>query len=124
MGDEDLLRDLQKERAKILNETHAAVVHLHAVSGKRLQEIERKAVAVAKESGGMPCLVRRTPGPDLTVYHSADASCGRVRDRGNFKRMTEKAAKNASPYAWLYRCSACRWSRAAEIHARRMLELE
>lgn len=122
MSDDDLFQELKRERAKILDETHAAVLRLHADSGKKLQDVDRKAVKAARESERMPCLVRWTPGPDLTIYHSADAPCGRVRDRRNFRRMTEKAAKDASPYAWLHRCSACFWSTAAGIHAKRMLE--
>lgn len=122
MSDDNLFNDLKRERAKILDETHKAVVRLHAETDEKLKSIIRKAAKLARESEEMPCLVRWTPGPDLTIYHSADAPCGRVRDRSNFRRTNEKSAKDASPYSWLNRCSACSWSRAAIIHGKRMLE--
>jgi hypothetical protein len=122
MSDDSLFNDLKRERAKILDETHKAVVRLHAETDEKLKSIIRKAAKLARESEEMPCLVRWTPGPDLTIYHSADAPCGRVRDRSNFRRTNEKSAKDASPYSWLNRCSACSWARAAIIHGKRMLE--
>ncbi|MEU9011497.1 hypothetical protein AB0D12_17280 [Streptomyces sp. NPDC048479] len=118
----DAFQDLKQERANILEKAHSEVLRLHAESNEKLQKIARRAAKLARESQEIPCLVRWTPGPDLTIYHSADCPCGRVRERQNFRRMTEKAAKNASQYAWLERCSACSWSVAAVIHGKRMLE--
>jgi hypothetical protein len=87
----------------------------------RLREVDRKIAAAGNKDTHLPCLVRKTPGPDLTVYHSKDAPCGRVRDKRNFRVMKESDAKDASPWVWLYRCSACNWHRAGEIHGRRLL---
>ncbi|MFF2062690.1 hypothetical protein ACFVWZ_12985 [Streptomyces sp. NPDC058200] len=124
MSDDDTFQDLKQERAKILEEAHSEVLRLHAEANEKLQKIARRAAKVARESEKIPCLVRWTPGPDLTIYHSADCPCGRVRERHNFRRMTEKTAKNASQYAWLERCSACSWPAAAMIHGKRMLKWE
>ncbi|MFJ4785891.1 hypothetical protein [Streptomyces sp. NPDC088794] len=118
----DIFQELQKERARILDEAHMEMLRLNFDSDKKLKEVDRKAAKVVNEGESMPCLVRWTPGPDLTIYHSADAPCGRVRDRRNFRRMTEKAAKDASSYSWLHRCSACFWSAAVGIHVKRMFE--
>jgi hypothetical protein len=99
-------------------------MRLHKEADVALVKISLKAAKVAKESGGIPCLVRCTPGPDLTIYHSAEAPCGRVRDLRNFRRLSEKAAKDASPHRWLERCSACSWSQAAMIYGKEKLSQE
>ncbi|MGF1342878.1 hypothetical protein ACQSMD_22665 [Streptomyces flavovirens] len=122
MSDDDVFQSLKLERATILEEAHSKVLLLHAEANEKLHKIARRAAKLARESGKIPCLVRWTPGPDLTIYHSADSPCGRVRERHNFRRMTEAAAKDASQYAWLERCSACSWPAAAVIHGKRMLE--
>lgn len=122
MSGPDIFKQLRLQKMQILDEYHAEVQRLHGELEAKLKAVRREAAKAAKDSGTMPCLVRWTAGPDLTVYHSDDASCGRVRERANFHRMNECSAKNASPYVWLERCSACIWSRAALIHGKRMLE--
>lgn len=115
---------LKQERAEVLKDLHYRVMRLHREADLALSKISLKAAKVARESESIPCLVRWTPGPELTIYHSADAPCGRVRDRQNFRRMNEKAAKDASPHRWLERCGACSWSRAAMIYGKEMLGQE
>ncbi|GAA3488325.1 hypothetical protein GCM10018987_24080 [Streptomyces cremeus] len=122
VSNSDVFEELKRERAKILEESHSQVLRLQEEVSIRLLKVTRKAAKVAKESGGIPCLVRWTPGPELTIYHSADSPCGRVRDRHNFRRLSEKAARDASPYAYLDRCSACSWPEAAVAYGKRMLE--
>jgi hypothetical protein len=54
-------------------------------------------------------LVRKTAGPEVTVYHSVDHPCGRVtgsaRSLASFERRLEGEAKKDR----LKRCTACRW---------------
>ncbi|MFH8367706.1 hypothetical protein [Streptomyces sp. NPDC018031] len=122
MDQDELFNQLRAQKLKILGEHHAETRRLQEETSARLQEVTRKAVRAAREGQTIPCLVRWTPGPDLTIYHSRDAPCGRVRDRRNFRRMNERSARNASPYWTLSRCTACLWSRAAAIHGKRLLD--
>ncbi|MYX93913.1 hypothetical protein GT045_03600 [Streptomyces sp. SID486] len=50
VSDDNLFHDLKRERAKILDETHKAVVRLHAETDEKLQSIVRKAAKAARES--------------------------------------------------------------------------
>lgn len=70
-------------------------------------DVELERVTGMREDRAV--LVRKTPGPVVTTYHSADHPCGRVtgqaRSRSSFKQMLEGEARFKS----LHRCSACRW---------------
>ncbi|GGP37928.1 hypothetical protein GCM10010287_07260 [Streptomyces variabilis] len=120
----DAFNELRQDREEVLKDLHSRVMRLHREADVALSKISLKAAKVARESEEIPCLVRWTPGPELTIYHSADAPCGRVRDRQNFRRLSEKAAKDASPHRWLERCSACSWSQAAMIYGKGKLGQE
>jgi len=118
----DEINELRLLRLKLLEEHYKEIGRLRGDLHVSLREIDVKIAKVGNRDENLPCLVRRTPGPQLTIYHSADSSCGRVHDRRNFRKLPEVDARDASPYVWLERCSACDWARAARIHGKRLLD--
>lgn len=90
----------------------------------QLWKIESEVAAYVSGQRLMPCLVRRSPGAQRTVYHSADAPCGYVTNASNFLHMSESEARDADDYQYLARCGSCQWSQAARRHARRLLDGE
>ncbi|MFE4593356.1 hypothetical protein [Streptomyces laurentii] len=121
-GNADQINELRLHRLKLLEEHYKEIGRLRGELHTSLREIDLKIAKVGNRDAKLPCLVRRTPGPQLTIYHAADASCGRVHDRRNFRKLPEVDARDASPYVWLERCSACDWGRAARVHGKRLLD--
>ncbi len=117
----DRVQVLRLRKLKILDDHHKKIQKLQRALNSELGEIDREISQLGDASARLPCLVRITPGPELTVYHSAEAPCGRVQNRRNFKVMPEVDAMDASPYAYLERCSACEWKRAAKIHGNQLI---
>ncbi|MFE4392735.1 MULTISPECIES: hypothetical protein [Streptomycetaceae] len=115
------MNTLRLRRLKILDEHHQAQEELRMQMATKLREVDHEARRLGGRSASLPCLVRITPGPILTIYHSADAPCGRVQYTSNFRRVTEAKAKDSSPYFRLERCTACHWGNAAKIHGQRLL---
>ncbi|MGV1010052.1 MAG: hypothetical protein ACOYBY_15820 [Dermatophilaceae bacterium] len=74
-----------------------------------LSTIEEKEAELRTREPELVVLVRKTAGPDVTVYHSSEAPCGRVtgaaRSRSSFDQRFEGEARARR----LHRCSACRW---------------
>ncbi|MCE7082133.1 hypothetical protein [Streptomyces sp. ST2-7A] len=120
MNDEEMNK-LRMRKLKILSEYHEEEKRRRDKLGAELAEIEQAMARVAESSLSMPCFVRATPGPKQTVYHSADATCDRVRDRNNYTPCTEHAAlEELGPGDYyLRRCTACDWEKAAHLHAQR-----
>ncbi|PJN21645.1 hypothetical protein [Kitasatospora sp. CB02891] len=94
-----------------------------------LRSIAARAADLADRSKRMPCLLRTTVGEERTVYHSADAPCGRVtgkrRSIESFTRVPEDRVAYADPkwrYIFVDRCSACGWDDAARAYGRRLLD--
>jgi hypothetical protein len=110
---------LRLRKLKILDEHRKKVDNLQRDLNGQLAMIDQVLTQLADTSDKLPCLVRTTPGPELTIYHAADAPCGRVHSRRNFAVMSEAKAMDASPYAYLERCTACKWQQAAKIHGER-----
>ncbi|QKW20358.1 hypothetical protein HUT16_15940 [Kitasatospora sp. NA04385] len=117
----DEMNTLRLRRLKIMDDHHRAQEKLRRKMLDLLQQVDDEIREVGDRSPSLPCLVRGTPGPSLTVYHSADAPCGRVHDRRNFWEMPEVDAMDASPHTYLERCTACSWHHAASIHGKRLL---
>ncbi|MEV0747219.1 hypothetical protein AB0I75_18710 [Streptomyces sp. NPDC050273] len=117
----DQVQALRLRKLKVLNDHHKKVQKLERALDTQLEMIDLVLTQVADASDKLPCLVRTTPGPELTIYHSEDAPCGRVYSRQNFAVMAEADAMDASPYAYLERCTACKWQQAAKIHGVRMM---
>ena len=117
----DRVQALRLRKLKILDDHNKKIQKLQRALNSELSDIDREISQLGDVSARLPCLVRITPGPELTVYHSADAPCGRVHNRQNFKVMPEIDAMDASPYAYLERCSACSWRRAAKIHGNHLI---
>jgi hypothetical protein len=113
--------DLRLRKYKILSEYYKEERQRRAKVDAELAKIDEKLALLAKASLTLPCLVRNTPGPGQTVYHSADATCGRVRDRRNYTECSEHdALEEVGDWDYyLQPCSACDWDRAAEIHGQR-----
>jgi hypothetical protein len=61
-------------------------------------------------------LLRSTPGPALTVWHSAAHPCGRAFWLSNFTLLFETEAERKAPSA--RRCPACSWPRVQDEHLR------
>ncbi|MFI9465987.1 hypothetical protein ACIHBQ_00680 [Streptomyces sp. NPDC052492] len=118
----DQVQALRLRKLKILDDHRKSRQQLERALDVELAKIDREITQLGDASAKLPCLVRITPGPELTIYHSADYPCGRVHNRRNFKRMREVDAMDASPYAYLERCSACDWRRAAKIHGERLIK--
>lgn len=117
---DDELKGLKLRRLKAFTEYHEEEKKLRRQLEGRLAEIDTETARLLDANQALSCLVRKTPGPDHTVYHSADAPCGRVRDRSNFKKVDEWTAMEEGDYSYyLNRCSACDWDKAAQIEARR-----
>lgn len=118
--DDAEFNELRLRKFKILNEYYEEDKKRREKLTADLAEVEQEMAQLAYLSIGLPCLVRNTPGPRRTVYHSADATCDRVRDRSNFSEHSEYEALEEldDPY-YLDRCTACDWRKAAEIHAQR-----
>lgn len=118
---EDELTRLRLRKFKILNEYYKEEQKRHAELTERLAEVDRRMAQAVVSGYDMPCLVRITPGPKLTVYHSADATCDRVRDLRNYQPCSEYEALEEIDIVdyYLEKCSACDWEKAAEIHAQR-----
>ncbi|MFF1962922.1 hypothetical protein ACFVW5_04740 [Streptomyces sp. NPDC058232] len=113
------LKNLQMRRLKAFTHYYAEDKKLRGQLEACLAEIDAEVALLLDKNHELPCLVRRTPGPDHSVYHSADAPCGRVRDRSNFKEVDEWEAMNEGDYSYLLnRCTACDWSRAARVASR------
>lgn len=51
-------------------------------------------------------LVRRTPGPAVSVFHATEGTCKRVRSRDSYKEVSYRQAVDQG----LTQCSACDWS--------------
>ncbi|MFG2138876.1 hypothetical protein [Streptomyces sp. NPDC048650] len=117
----DQVQALRLRKLKILDDHNTKIQKLHRALNSQLSEIDREISQLGDVSARIPCLVRITPGPELTVYHSAHAPCGRVQNRQNFIVLPEVDAMDASPYAYLERCSACGWKRAAKIHGNKLI---
>lgn len=117
---EDLLSELRLCKLKILNDFYAEDRQRQARLETELAKVDHDMALLANASLSLPCLVRKTPGPEQTIYHSADAPCGRVRDRRNFIECTEHdALEEVGDWDYyLRRCTACNWERAADIHGR------
>ncbi|GAA4863402.1 hypothetical protein GCM10023235_47030 [Kitasatospora terrestris] len=115
------MNTLRLRRLKILDDYHQAQGRLRRGVDALLREVDNEIRQLGDRSSSLPCLVRCTPGPSLTVYHSADAPCGRVHDRRNFREMPEVEAMDASPHVYLERCTACYWRSAATTHGKRLL---
>jgi hypothetical protein len=118
---QEKINELRLQKLKLLDDHYKEVQRLRVAVDLKVREVNRKIAELGNSDVNLPCLVRKTPGPDLTVYHSADKPCGRVRDRRNFADMPENKAKDASPYVWLERCTACDWRRAARLHGDRLV---
>ncbi|WP_327071866.1 hypothetical protein [Kitasatospora sp. NBC_01302] len=120
---DDELAELHRRRAKIHASFYAKVAAAKEECDAQLAAVDSELALWADADQSIPCLVRRTPGPDHTVYHSYDAPCGRVRDRSNFEVVQEVLAAQTGDYHYeLRRCSACGWQEAAAIHARRIAD--
>ncbi|MFF2941552.1 hypothetical protein ACFVSQ_17105 [Streptomyces niveus] len=117
----DQVQSLRLRKLKALNDHRKKVQKLERALDMQLEMIDHVLTQLADTSVKLPCLVRTTPGPELTIYHSEDAPCGRVHSRRNFAVMPEAEAVDASPYAYLERCSACNWQKAARLHGVRMM---
>lgn len=117
----DEFNNLRLRKFRILNEYYKEERQRREAVDDKLKEIDEKLTLMAKASLTLPCLVRNTPGPGQTVYHSADATCGRVRDRRNFTECSEHdALEEVGDWNYYLKpCSACDWERAAEIHGQR-----
>lgn len=72
----------------------------HSLS--RLEQQEKRIARLVNMRGQPRILVRITPGPPPTTYHSADEPCGRVKYRDSFKEMLLGEAS-----AGLHACTAC-----------------
>ncbi|GAA3616847.1 hypothetical protein ACG5V6_14700 [Streptomyces chitinivorans] len=120
-GTQEEINKLRLQKLKLLDDHYKEVALLRVRLDEQIRQLNRKIAKAGDNDVNLPCLVRKTPGPELTVYHSADRPCGRVRDRRNFRLMPEPKAKDASPYVWLERCSACDWRDAADVHGNRLL---
>lgn len=119
----DEVQTLRLRKLEIMDTYREEALKLEQALADKLAMLDRILVQLADTSDEIPCLVRTTPGPDLTIYHSVDAPCRRVHSRRNFAEMPETEAKDASPYAYLTRCTACRWDRAALIHGDRTMKI-
>ncbi|WP_405466734.1 hypothetical protein OG783_29020 [Streptomyces jietaisiensis] len=108
-------------KLKILSEYYAEDTRRREKLAADLAEADQEMAALADGSLDLPCLVRITPGPKQTVYHSADAPCGRVRDRDNYREYSEYEALEEVEEVdyYLERCTACDWDKAAKDHAQR-----
>jgi hypothetical protein len=117
----DALIELRLRKLKILNDYYEEEQRRRAKLTERLAVIDQKMVLLVDSGNEIPCLVRITPGPKQTVYHSADATCDRVRDLRNYQRCSEyHALEEMGDWDYyLARCSACDWGKAAEVHAQR-----
>lgn len=114
----DQITQLKLAQLRIHNEWRAKERALADEYRGKLIDLDNQLRAAAKDTNEIPCLVRWTQGPGQAVYHSADATCGRVRDRSNFTVLPE--AEAIAYKSWgLHRCTACGWERAAQIHAGR-----
>ncbi|MFD0056994.1 hypothetical protein ACFVHR_25105 [Streptomyces sp. NPDC127168] len=118
----DQVQALRLRKLKILDDHRKSRHQLERTLDVELAKIDREIAQLGDASAKLPCLVRITPGPELTIYHSVDRPCGRVHNRRNFKRMREVDAMDASPYSYLERCSACDWRGAAKIHGERLIK--
>ncbi|MER7908169.1 hypothetical protein [Streptomyces sp. NPDC096068] len=118
MDMDDELKKLKLRRLKALTVYYEAETELRRQLDGQLDEIESETARLLDTNYALPCLVRKTQGPDHTVYHSADAPCGRVRDRRNFKTVGEWTAMEEGDYWYLLnRCTACDWKKAARVKA-------
>ncbi|MEU4295375.1 hypothetical protein AB0E63_44750 [Kribbella sp. NPDC026596] len=54
-------------------------------------------------------LVRKTAGPEVEKYHSADGPCGWVTGRGRSRSSFETRLEGEAKKMRLKRCTACRW---------------
>ncbi|MFE7839124.1 hypothetical protein ACFU53_24655 [Streptomyces sp. NPDC057474] len=117
----DHVQALRLRKLKILDDHRKKSQKLQRALDRDLSMIDEVLTQLANTSDQLPCLVRTTPGPELTIYHSADAPCGRVHSRRNFAVMPEAKAMDASPYAYLERCTACKWEQAAKVHGNRAM---
>ncbi|MCG7524334.1 hypothetical protein MHW47_07775 [Streptomyces sp. OfavH-34-F] len=122
MSSAEAVQTLRLRKLKVLDDHRKEVRKLDSARDSELRKIDQELAELGDASASLPCLVRITPGPDLTVYHSAVATCRRVQRRWNFKNMPEVDAMDASPYTYLERCSACDWRTAAKNHGGQLLE--
>lgn len=118
MGDSEF-NELRARKLKILSEYYEEDKKRREKLTADLAGVDREMALLADTSLALSCLVRNTPGPRQTVYHSADATCDRVRDRSNFGEHSEYEALEEVGDYYLKRCTACDWEKAAEIHAQR-----
>lgn len=76
---------------------------------RELDQLDRMHSRLEGMKEDVLVLLRSTPGPELSVYHSAMWPCRRVTGRGhsrsNFAEMLEGEAQARA----VRRCSACRW---------------
>ena len=108
--DEIASLEAEKHRAYEIFEQKIGAAHTELLA--ELGRIRERLQQVFNVKGELPVLIRITPGPEVTIYHSATHPCGRVtgrhRDRGNYRQLLEREARAR----YLTRCSACHWFQA------------
>jgi hypothetical protein len=116
---DDAQAQIALERLRAYNRYRQAIQTAQQKLDETLAQIDKAAAEIGDDVLELLCLVRITPGPDHTVYHSARYPCGRVRDRKNFREVTETRAMREGEFDHcLSRCRACDWKKAAADAAR------
>ena len=104
--------EVQADRLKAHEEYVRRVASAQAWLDHRLGVLASRAEELMGREEDLAVLVRKTPGPTVTTYHSAAKPCGRVtgvsRSRSSYRELLESEAVARR----LKRCSACLWTRA------------
>ena len=99
---------------QLLDEGHAQLL-------REVDAIEEELRQLVSLSGPLPVLIRCTPGPEVTVYHSETHPCRRVSGRGRHRTSFQRTTEQQALIRGLTRCTACNWAtherEAAEAHA-------
>lgn len=105
------MEELQRDRLKAFEQYAKRVDNAQHVLEHLLGVLDARAEALLGRQDDLTVLVRKTPGPKVTVYHSSDRACGRVngpsRSRTSYREILESEAAERG----LKRCSACGWPR-------------
>jgi hypothetical protein len=103
--------ELERRRRAAHDEFLAKVDNARAELRDIESAINTELRSLAQEAGSLQVLVRRTPGPNVTLYHSAVYPCGRVTGQGRSRTGFEPTSERVARLRGLSRCTACGWWR-------------
>ena len=110
------IEGLERKRTGLLESYAKDVARLSLQLKRDLATVDEQVALRMSFAGELEVLKRHTPGPRVTIYHSALRPCGRVtgpgHSRSSFTTVLEAEVKRQG----LKRCSACGW-REHELEA-------